>query len=98
VSVAGLGAWSFAMSTVIRALTVIAIPIGEVLYSAFSRLRGQRERIAALWLDSIRLLAALIVPSSSASSSWPLTWIPLTFADACSSGTRSSWMLQGDRT
>jgi O-antigen/teichoic acid export membrane protein len=62
VSVAGLGAWSFAMSTVIRALTVIAIPIGEVLYSAFSRLRGQRERIAALWLDSIRLLAALIVP------------------------------------
>jgi polysaccharide transporter, PST family len=62
VSVAALGAWSFAMSTVILPLTVIAIPIAEVLFSAFSRLRGERERIAAVWLDSIGLLAAVIVP------------------------------------
>ena len=62
VSVSGLGAWTFAMSTVILPLTVIAIPIAEVLFTAFSRLRGQRERIAALWLDSIGLLAAVILP------------------------------------
>jgi O-antigen/teichoic acid export membrane protein len=62
VSVAGLGAWTFAMSTVILPLTVIAIPIAEVLFSAFSRLRGDRERIAALWLDSIGLQAAVILP------------------------------------
>jgi O-antigen/teichoic acid export membrane protein len=62
VSVSGLGAWTFAMSTVILPLTVIAIPIAEVLFSAFSRLRGQRERIAALWLDSVGLLAAVILP------------------------------------
>ena len=62
VSVSGLGAWTFAMSTVILPLTVIAIPIAEVLFTAFSRLRGQRERIAALWLDSINLLAAVILP------------------------------------
>jgi O-antigen/teichoic acid export membrane protein len=77
---------------------VIAIPIGEVLYSAFSRLRGQRERIAALWLDSIRLLAALIVPVLVGLVVLAPDLIPLAFADACSSGTRSSWMLQGDRT
>ena len=62
VSVSDLGAWSFAMSTVILPLAVIAIPIAEVLFSAFSQLRGQRERIAALWLDSIGLLAAVILP------------------------------------
>ena len=57
-----LGAWTFAMSTVILPLTVIAIPVAEVLFSAFSRLRGERERIAALWLESVRLLAAVILP------------------------------------
>jgi O-antigen/teichoic acid export membrane protein len=62
VSVSSLGAWTFAMSTVILPLTVIAIPIAEVFFTAFSRLRGQRERIAALWLDSIGLLAAVILP------------------------------------
>lgn len=62
VGVPALGAWSFAMSTVILPLTVIAIPISEVLFSAFSRLRGDRERIAALWLESNRFLAAVILP------------------------------------
>ena len=62
VGVPALGAWSFAMSTVILPLTVIAIPIAEVLFSAFSRLRGEPERIAALWLDSIRFLAAVVLP------------------------------------
>ena len=60
--VPALGAWSFAMSTVILPLTVLAIPIAEVLFSACSRLRGDRERIAALWLSSIRFLAAVILP------------------------------------
>jgi O-antigen/teichoic acid export membrane protein len=62
VDVAALGAWTFAMSTVILPLTVITIPIAEVLFSAFSRLQGQPERVAALWLDSLRFLAAVIVP------------------------------------
>ena len=38
-SVADLGAWTFAMSMVILPLSLIAIPIAEVLFSAFSRLR-----------------------------------------------------------
>ena len=62
VSLSGLGAWTFAMSTVILPLIVIAIPIAEVLFSAFSRLRGDRDRIAALWLDSIGLQAAVVLP------------------------------------
>ena len=49
------------MSTVILPLVVIAIPIAEVLFSAFSRLRGDRERTATLWLDSIGLQAASLL-------------------------------------
>ena len=62
VGIPALGAWTFAMSTVILPLTVIAIPIAEVLFSAFSRLQGERERMAALWLQSVRYLAAVILP------------------------------------
>ena len=62
VGIPALGAWTFAMSTVILPLTVIAIPIAEVLFSAFSRLRDERERMAALWLQSVRYLAAVILP------------------------------------
>ena len=62
VGIAALGAWTFAMATVILPLTVIVIPIAEVLFSAFSRLQDDRGRIAALWLESIRFLAAVILP------------------------------------
>ena len=62
VGVPALGAWTFAMSTVILPLSVIVIPIAEVLFSAFSRLRGDRERMAALWLESIRYLSAVVLP------------------------------------
>ena len=58
-----LGAWTFAMSTVILPVTVLVVPIAEVLFSAFSRLRGQRERMAALWLKSLRNLTAVTLPA-----------------------------------
>jgi PST family polysaccharide transporter len=60
--VADLGAWTFAMSMVILPLSLIAIPIAEVLFSAFSRLREDPERMSALWLDSIAYLAAVLLP------------------------------------
>jgi O-antigen/teichoic acid export membrane protein len=60
--VASLGAWTFAWSAVILPLVVIAIPIGEVLFSAFSRMQGDHERIAIVWLESIGLLAAVLFP------------------------------------
>ena len=61
-SVPELGAWTFAMSMVILPLTLIAIPTAEVLFSAFSRLQDQPERMSALWLDSIAYLAAVLLP------------------------------------
>ncbi len=61
-SVADLGAWTFATSMVILPLSLVAIPIAEVLFSAFSRLRNEPERISALWLDGIGYLAAVLLP------------------------------------
>ena len=61
-SVEELGAWTFAMAMVILPLTLIAIPTAEVLFSAFSRLRDDPERISTLWLDSIAYLAAVLLP------------------------------------
>jgi PST family polysaccharide transporter len=57
-----LGAWTFATSMVILPLTVVAVPIAEVLFSAFSRLRDEPERMSGLWLDSIGYLAAVMLP------------------------------------
>jgi PST family polysaccharide transporter len=61
-SVAELGAWTFGMSMVVLPLSMVAIPIAEVLFSAFSRLQNEPERMAALWLDSIGYLAAVLLP------------------------------------
>lgn len=61
-SIVELGAWSFGMSMVILPLSLIAIPIAEVLFSAFSRLQDQPARMTALWLDSIGYLAAVLLP------------------------------------
>ena len=61
-SVEELGAWTFAMAMVILPLTLIAIPTAEVLFSAFSRLQDEPERISTLWLDSIAYLAAVLLP------------------------------------
>jgi O-antigen/teichoic acid export membrane protein len=61
-SVPDLGAWSFGMSMVILPLSLIAIPIAEVLFSAFSRLRDEPDRMRALWLESVGYLAAVLLP------------------------------------
>jgi O-antigen/teichoic acid export membrane protein len=61
-SVSELGAWSFGMSMVVLPLSLVAIPIAEVLFSAFSRLRDEPERMTALWLDSVGYLAAVLLP------------------------------------
>ena len=61
-SVADLGAWSFATSMVILPMSMIVIPISEVLFSAFSRMRDEPERISALWLNGMAYLAALLLP------------------------------------
>jgi O-antigen/teichoic acid export membrane protein len=60
---AALGLYSVAMNVVLVPLSRITIPVAEVLFPAFSRLQDERERIAALWLRALRLLAAITLPA-----------------------------------
>jgi O-antigen/teichoic acid export membrane protein len=41
----------------------IAVPLAEVLFPAFARLQRDREAIAAIWVRSGRLVAALSLPA-----------------------------------
>jgi PST family polysaccharide transporter len=61
--VEALGIWSFAMATVIVPLWAIAGPVGRLLYATFARLQGQPDRVGALWLYGVGLLAAVLLPA-----------------------------------
>jgi O-antigen/teichoic acid export membrane protein len=58
-----LGIWSVALATVIVPLWAIAGPVGRLLYATFARMQGQVERVGALWLNGMGLLAAILLPA-----------------------------------
>lgn len=58
-----LGVFSIAYLIVLAPLGRLAIPVGEVLFPAFARLQGDRERMASMWIRALRVLAALCVPA-----------------------------------
>jgi O-antigen/teichoic acid export membrane protein len=61
VGAAPLGAYSLAYGVALTPVNRVAVPITNVFFPAFSRLR-ERERIADVWLRAVRILAVLIVP------------------------------------
>lgn len=58
------GLFSVAYTIVLVPFSRIAIPIGEVLFPAFSRIQDEPERVAAIWVRGTRILAALCMPAS----------------------------------
>jgi O-antigen/teichoic acid export membrane protein len=58
-----LGFFTIAYTVVLAPLTRLSLPIGEVLFPAFSRMQDDRERVASVWLRALRVLAAICVPS-----------------------------------
>jgi O-antigen/teichoic acid export membrane protein len=60
---AALGVFTIAYNIVRLPATSIAVPLGDVLFPAFSRLQGDRERIATLWLRALPTMAALCMPA-----------------------------------
>ncbi len=59
---APLGAYSLAFGIALTPVSRIAVPVAQVFFPAFSRIRD-RERIAEVWLRAVRLQAFAIVPS-----------------------------------
>lgn len=62
VGIEELGVWSLAMATVIIPMSLLAAPLGRVVYAAFARMRDRPERIAEVWLSGTALLAAVLFP------------------------------------
>ena len=59
---APLGAYSIAYNLMLTAVNRIAGPVTQVFFPAFSRMRD-RERIAAVWLRAVRMVALIVVPA-----------------------------------
>ena len=68
-----LGIWNLSMAIVILPLSLLAAPLSRVIYAAFARMRESPERVAEVWLNGFMLLAAVVLPRSSASSRWRRT-------------------------
>ncbi|MEA2256571.1 MAG: hypothetical protein QOG35_2616, partial [Solirubrobacteraceae bacterium] len=60
---APLGAYAIAYNVILVPFSRIAVPIQDVLFPAFSRIQGDRERIAEGWIRVTRLVAAISVPA-----------------------------------
>ncbi len=58
---APLGAYSIAFAMALTPFNRIAVPVAQVFFPAFSRLR-ERAAVAAGWLRAVRMLAFVIVP------------------------------------
>lgn len=58
-----LGTYVIAFNIMLVPATRIGVPVQEVLFPAMSRIQNDRERIAALWLRSNRLVAAASIPA-----------------------------------
>ena len=58
-----LGIWNLSWAIVWVPLSLLALPIGRVIYAAFARLRENQERVADMWLKGITLLAAVGLPA-----------------------------------
>jgi O-antigen/teichoic acid export membrane protein len=60
---AALGTFTVANNVVLLPFSRIAIPIGEVLFPAFSRIQHDTQRLAGMWLRAIPLLSAICLPA-----------------------------------
>jgi O-antigen/teichoic acid export membrane protein len=58
-----LGIWNLSWAIVWVPLSLLALPIGRVIYAAFARLREDQERVADMWLKGVSLLAAVGLPA-----------------------------------
>ncbi len=62
VGIDDLGIWNLSTSLVMVPLLLISLPIAQVIYAAFARMRDNVERVAEVWLSGFTLLAAMALP------------------------------------
>ena len=60
---AALGLYGFAYNVMLVPFSRVAGPLTEVLFPAFSRMKHDRERMTAVWIRAVRLVASFSVPA-----------------------------------
>jgi O-antigen/teichoic acid export membrane protein len=60
---AALGVFAVSSTVVLTSLSRVAVPIGEVMFPALSRMQGDRERMTAAWVRTTRTVGAVVVPA-----------------------------------
>jgi O-antigen/teichoic acid export membrane protein len=58
-----LGLYTFGYSLIMLPVTRIASPLVQVLYPVFARIQHDGPRLSSLWLRSLRMMAAVTLPS-----------------------------------
>lgn len=58
-----LGIYALAYNVMLAPFTQIAGPLQQVLFPAFSRMQGDRRRMAAVWIRVTRLVGAISIPA-----------------------------------
>lgn len=60
---ASLGTYALATNVILVPFSRIAAPLQQVFLPAFSRMNGDREQIADVWIRATRLVGAISIPS-----------------------------------
>jgi len=58
-----LGLYSFGYSLIMLPFSRITAPLFQVLYPVFSRVQHDRPRLSSLWLRSLRVMSAVMMPA-----------------------------------
>jgi O-antigen/teichoic acid export membrane protein len=60
---ASLGTYALATNVILVPFSRIAAPLQQVFFPAFSRMNGDRERMADVWIRATRLVGVISIPS-----------------------------------
>jgi O-antigen/teichoic acid export membrane protein len=78
---AALGAWTVSTNVVLIPVSRLTVPIGEVLFPAFSRIQDDRDRIGVMWLTAIRYGAAISTPALLGLAAVTPDFVPVVLGD-----------------
>lgn len=60
---AAVGAYAVAYNIILIPFSQVAGPIQQVMFPAFARMQEDRERVATVWVRTMRLIAAITMPA-----------------------------------
>ena len=83
-----LGAYTLAYNIILVPFNRVAVPLAQVLFPALSSVQDDRGRIIDYWLRSLRLIAAVAVPSALGMVVLAPDFVDVVLGDEWSASTR----------